>query len=158
MRPRNPEKGLVQVGRRIGEIRRERGWTQEQFAERAGISSHHAQQIEYGKINLPLVTLFRLSNVLQIPASSLLVAPSRREAWPSGRPKGQESKVPGSYRASKYIGVFWRSGSWRAKMMHQGRMHYLGPFARELDAARGYDAMARELKGETAPLNFPDAV
>lgn len=64
----------------------------------------------------------------------------------------------GSFRnsTSRYKGVHLcsRSGKWRAKI-HVNKMHFkIGYFATEEEAARAYDARARELHGEFARLNF----
>jgi hypothetical protein len=44
---------------------------------------------------------------------------------------------------------------WTAEIMHNGVTHRLGCFATSQDAARAYDAKARELRGPRARLNFP---
>eukprot|EP01047_Picozoa_sp_COSAG01_P046408 COSAG01_NODE_4355_length_5108_cov_4.680176_1_plen_270_part_00 len=58
---------------------------------------------------------------------------------------------------SAYRGVTWlkRTGKWRAEIRHQGRGQHLGSFNDEGDAARAYDARARQLHGASARLNFP---
>lgn len=68
-----------------------------------------------------------------------------------------ESKGPGT--SSQYKGVTWRrdAGKWQAQIKVHYRNHYLGCFADEIDAARAYDAAAREAFGEFACLNIPDA-
>lgn len=48
-----------------------------------------------------------------------------------------------------------RSRPWAAQIKKDKRVHYLGYFEAEEDAARAYDAAARELFGEYAYLNFP---
>jgi AP2 domain/HNH endonuclease len=58
--------------------------------------------------------------------------------------------------SSQYKGVSWfkKTGKWMATCNRK----YLGLFDSELDAARAYDATARELFGEFVYLNFPDAI
>lgn len=60
--------------------------------------------------------------------------------------------------SSRYKGVGWysRHGNWRAHIRHGGRLHHLGYFAREEDAAKAYDVAAQAVFGEYAQLNFPD--
>lgn len=61
--------------------------------------------------------------------------------------------------ASGFKGVTWypRSRRWRAHIHSGKKQHHLGYFATADEAARAYDAAARELYGEFACLNFPDA-
>jgi hypothetical protein len=56
-----------------------------------------------------------------------------------------------------YKGVAFcrKSGRWRASIRHKNRKYSLGRYSVEEDAARAYDARARELFGEFARLNFP---
>lgn len=49
-----------------------------------------------------------------------------------------------------------RSGRWQARIWHERRMRSLGLFATPEDAARAYDAAAKELFGEFARPNFPE--
>jgi DNA-binding XRE family transcriptional regulator len=39
----DPEKTIRAMGRRVAELRDERGWTQEEFAERVGCSTKYIQ-------------------------------------------------------------------------------------------------------------------
>lgn len=59
--------------------------------------------------------------------------------------------------SSPYKGVYWfgRQKEWRAHIGSGGKQKYLGAYRTEEDAARAYDAAARELHGEFAVLNFP---
>ncbi|MHC4693336.1 MAG: AP2 domain-containing protein [Planctomycetota bacterium] len=59
--------------------------------------------------------------------------------------------------SSKYKGVSWekKRKEWRARITLKGRLIHLGRFETEEEAARTYDAKARELFGEFAWLNFP---
>jgi hypothetical protein len=59
---------------------------------------------------------------------------------------------------SQYKGVRWHQGinKWFAEIaVAKGNRKHLGCFSNELDAARAYDAAAREHHGEFARLNFP---
>ena len=60
---------------------------------------------------------------------------------------------------SPYKGVRLRSDRkrWTARIQINGRGIHLGSFDTAEEAARAYDAKARELFGEFAGLNFPDA-
>lgn len=59
--------------------------------------------------------------------------------------------------SSKYKGVRWhtRDLCFEAKLKHKGKGYYLGYYRTEEEAARAYDAKARELFGDYAKLNFP---
>jgi len=60
---------------------------------------------------------------------------------------------------SGYKGVSQRGskqGAWSAHIRRSGKSVWVGGFATEADAARGYDAMARATFGRYARLNFPD--
>lgn len=59
-------------------------------------------------------------------------------------------------RSSKYRGVNWEAGAWRAKIYLNGKRTHLGRFANSEDAAKAYDDAARILFGEFAMLNFPN--
>lgn len=58
---------------------------------------------------------------------------------------------------SKFKGVSWdrQTHRWRAQIMHNRRHRSIGRFTTEEDAARAYDAAARDLFGAYACLNFP---
>lgn len=60
---------------------------------------------------------------------------------------------------SRFKGVSWykRSKKWLAQICCDRTWKYLGTFVSEEDAARAYDAKARELHGEFAFTNFPAA-
>ncbi len=59
--------------------------------------------------------------------------------------------------SSKYIGVSWhsRDEKYTARITHGGKMHNLGYFKNEIDAAKARDAAALKFFGEHANLNFP---
>ena len=65
---------LAEIGRRITEIRREVGLTQEQLAERAGISVVHLCNIELGKKTPGLMVLIRIAEALEVATDWILRA------------------------------------------------------------------------------------
>jgi hypothetical protein len=72
---------------------------------------------------------------------------------------GPQRKLGGT--TSKYKGVFFcrTTGRFRARIVRNGQRTYLGCFLNEDDAARAYNAKAKELFGEFAYLNpVPDIV
>lgn len=58
---------------------------------------------------------------------------------------------------SGFKGVTWyaRHSTWKAQITKAGKNYHLGYFADPAEAARAYDAAARDLHGEFASLNFP---
>lgn len=61
---------------------------------------------------------------------------------------------------SGYKGVTWDAsqGKWFVEIMSDRRRYYIGRFTSVTDAARAYDAAARQYHGEFACLNFPTEV
>lgn len=60
--------------------------------------------------------------------------------------------------SSKYKGVYFdtqNARTWRARIARDGKRRHLGSFRSEVEAAKAYDAAAKELFGEFAWLNFP---
>lgn len=54
------------VGRNFGKLRREKGFTQEKFAEMSGFTQQYVSDLERGRRNPTVVTLFHLANALGI--------------------------------------------------------------------------------------------
>ena len=84
--PEDPDKVVRAVGRRIAELRAERGLTQEQFAEHYGATVKYIQRVEAGRQNVSVRTLVKLANTLRAKTADLLVAPTTLRSTP-GRPK-----------------------------------------------------------------------
>ena len=65
---------LIQVGLKIGYLRRQKGMTQEQLAEKVGMSAGFLSQIEAPNMvmGLSLATLFSIAEALGVPPSKLL--------------------------------------------------------------------------------------
>ncbi len=81
----SPESVRDDLGRRVSELRRGHALTQEQFAERLGVSTNYVARIEGGYENLTLDSLTRLANELMVPVEQLFVPPADRTAR-RGRP------------------------------------------------------------------------
>jgi transcriptional regulator with XRE-family HTH domain len=73
------------VGRNVRRIRLEKGLTQEQFAERSGFTQQYISDLEQGKRNPTVVTLFELAQALGV-AHVALVLP---DDFPSTAPVPQ---------------------------------------------------------------------
>ena len=58
---------LLQLGRKIYAIRREKGFSQNQLAEKLEISREHLAKIETAKRCVSLMLLFKISKILNTP-------------------------------------------------------------------------------------------
>lgn len=78
--------------------------------------------------------------------------------WATG--SQNQRNIKGGRGRSLYKGVSWakRQRKWVANIFVSGRNLHLGYFEQEDDAARAYDAAAREHYGEFAAPNFPSEV
>jgi transcriptional regulator with XRE-family HTH domain len=54
------------VGRNFGRLRKEKGFTQERFAEISGFTQQYVSGIERGRRNPTVVTLFHLASALGV--------------------------------------------------------------------------------------------
>jgi transcriptional regulator with XRE-family HTH domain len=54
------------VGRNFGRLRRQKGFTQEQFAETSGFTQQYVSGLERGRRNPTVVTLFHLAYALGV--------------------------------------------------------------------------------------------
>lgn len=62
------------VGRNAARIRKEKGMTQEQLAERSGLSQQYLSGLERGRRNPTIVTLYEIAQALEVSHTEL-VAP-----------------------------------------------------------------------------------
>lgn len=60
------------IGKRIRAARENRGWRQEEFAEKIGLSVTYTGMIERGEKVPKLETFIRIANVLEVSADQLL--------------------------------------------------------------------------------------
>jgi len=63
---------LREVGRRVRELRDERGWGAGRLAEHAGLHWTYVREVEQGKRNISVVTLLKLARGLGIDPCDLL--------------------------------------------------------------------------------------
>jgi len=76
---------LVEVGRRVAELRAARALTQEQLAEAMGLDTRELQRIEQGRVNFTMRTLARLAAALGCPPLELLRPTEAPDAGPGRR-------------------------------------------------------------------------
>jgi len=62
----------MSVGKKVRELRLEAGLSQENLADKAGIHRSHMGEIERGEVDMPLSTLVRIAQTLEIKASALV--------------------------------------------------------------------------------------
>jgi transcriptional regulator with XRE-family HTH domain len=62
----------ARLGQKIRKLRDEKGWSQEEFADKCGIGRAHMGLIERGQQNLTLATLHTICKVLETSMSGIL--------------------------------------------------------------------------------------
>lgn len=72
--PDRPEAALQRVARRIAEIRRAKGITQDEMAEGLRCATRNYQRLEYGQ-NVTIKTLVRIANLLGVTVTELVPPP-----------------------------------------------------------------------------------
>ena len=72
--PWNRNNRLVELGKRIRMLRLERGLVQEDFDDgtELGIAARNVRQIEHGRKDVRISTLFKIAERLGVPVSDLL--------------------------------------------------------------------------------------
>lgn len=63
---------MADMPNRLYELRRERGWSQQELADRAGVSKMHVSGLERGKRELSLSMMRRLAEALSVSPAALL--------------------------------------------------------------------------------------
>jgi transcriptional regulator with XRE-family HTH domain len=86
VKPIQPEKLLRDVGRRIAEQRSAKDWTQQELADRLGVTLRYVQSVEAGTQNLTLRSLASYCSVLGVPVGELFTPPQGRRPR-AGRPR-----------------------------------------------------------------------
>lgn len=66
------KKLLRELGNRVRERRKARGWTQQQFAEQSGLHRAYVAGIERGERNVTILSLKKLADVLRVSLAELL--------------------------------------------------------------------------------------
>lgn len=62
----------------------------------------------------------------------------------------------GPLAGRRFKGVYQHRLRWQTKAKANGQRFYLGSYTSEIEAAKAFDAFARETWGEFAKLNFPE--
>lgn len=66
------KKYLQQLGENIREARKQRGYSQEEFAYMAGFSRSYYTEIETGKRNISILNLIKIINTLKTDPNELI--------------------------------------------------------------------------------------
>jgi transcriptional regulator with XRE-family HTH domain len=80
------------VGRNFGRLRREKGFTQERFAEVSGMTQQYISDLERGRRNPTVVTLYHLAAALGV-SHVALVEPDAAAEIQSQPAQGEDRKV-----------------------------------------------------------------
>lgn len=91
MPPSDPDKVVENVGLRIAELRKARGYTQEKFARLLRSTYQYVSRLERGR-NLTIHTLTRIANKLDVLPQDFFATPaSPPEPRRRGRPPKKKS-------------------------------------------------------------------
>ncbi len=66
-----PEDLLIRLGTRIRKLRKQRGWTQVEMAERVGIDRSFLADVERGRRNISVLNLELIAKGLRISLSQM---------------------------------------------------------------------------------------
>ncbi len=89
-------------------------------------------------------------NPLDNRKANLRPATHRQNVW--------NRKLTRKTKKTRYTGVHWdnRREKWQVLVRIDGRNRGFGSYADEVEAARAYDRVAKQHRGEFAVLNFPE--
>ena len=64
---------LLKVGKRVRNLRTDRGWSQEELADRSGVNRSYMSKVELGKSDVSLSVLHKIARTLGISLAELLM-------------------------------------------------------------------------------------
>ncbi|TCT07080.1 helix-turn-helix domain-containing protein [Paralcaligenes ureilyticus] len=74
-----PPSPLIFFGRRLAQLRKAQGVSQEQLALISGIARSYVSGVERGQRNISLLNILRLAQALNLPPVALLEPPEQKE-------------------------------------------------------------------------------
>jgi transcriptional regulator with XRE-family HTH domain len=101
-----PEHINLIVGRRIKELRRQRGFTLENISKLAGLSTSLLSQIEKGNINVSIANLLKISRALEVEIEYFVHQHDRHEEFEIVRAEERQS-VP-DHALPDFLGYSYR--------------------------------------------------
>lgn len=63
----------VHFGRRLAELRKQKGWSQEKLALESGIARSYLGGVERGQRNIALLNIYKLADALKVPVAMLFI-------------------------------------------------------------------------------------
>lgn len=63
---------LVKIGKKIRELRKQKGFSQEDFAARVQLGRSYTGRLERGEVNISIQTLIRIAFVLHVEVFELI--------------------------------------------------------------------------------------
>ena len=63
---------LLKIGKRVRNLRLDRGWSQEELADRSGVNRSYMSRVELGKSDVSLSVLHKIARTLGISLAELL--------------------------------------------------------------------------------------
>ena len=75
----------ILFGRRLAELRRRKGWSQETLSLESGVARNYLSGVERGQRNVALINICKLDEALEVPAGELFVFASVAVEKRSGR-------------------------------------------------------------------------
>ena len=75
------------VGRNFGRLRKQKGFTQEKFAEASGFTQQYISGLENGRRNPTIVTMFELATALGVSHIDLVLPDDESRSERSKSPK-----------------------------------------------------------------------
>ena len=61
----------TRFGRRLAELRKQKGWSQEKLALESGIARSYLGGVERGQRNIALLNIYKLADALNVPVGDL---------------------------------------------------------------------------------------
>ena len=68
---------MTAFGNAVRKLRRDRGWSQEEFADHVGVHRTYMGGVERGERNVSLVNIGRISESLEMPLAALMAEVDR---------------------------------------------------------------------------------